>query len=102
MLALTREQVDDRDLLHRVAARSQTARSTCYGDEDLCGESGVIDLHVELEELILRGARDALASHVYAVPHVDELVDVIDDGECVSSWTKYASDLIAWMTSSAL
>lgn len=46
------------------------------GDHDLGGEGGVVDAHVEFEELVLGFAGDAFAGEVHAVPHVEEGIDV--------------------------
>ena len=69
------EHVDDGNLYHRVGTGLLAHGGAGYIDQYLTGEGGIVDAHVELEELVLGGARYALASEVHAVAHILEVVD---------------------------
>ena len=55
------QHVDDGNLNHRVAAWLQTLRGTSHVDQYLSGQCGVVNLHVELEALVLGLSTDTLA-----------------------------------------
>ena len=65
LLAVARKEVDDRNLDHRIATRLLAHGGTCHAHQDLCREGGIVDAHVELEELVLRLAGHALAGEVH-------------------------------------
>ena len=69
------QHVDNRNLDHGVTAGLQAHRGTGYIDQYLSGEGWVVDLHVELEALVLSLSADALAYEVYAVAHVANIVN---------------------------
>ena len=52
--AVAGKQVDDGDFNHCVAAGLLAQRGAGDIDEHLGGERGVVDLHIELETLVLR------------------------------------------------
>ena len=54
LVAVAREQVNDGNLYHRVASRLLTHGSSGHADKHLSCEGGIVDAHVELEELVLR------------------------------------------------
>ena len=74
LVAVSRQQIDDGYLGHRVAARLQAHGGSSHVDQHLCREGGVIDAHIELETLILRLAAHAFPYHVYAMSHVFHFV----------------------------
>ena len=76
--AVAGEVVYDGNLDHRVSAGALAQRSAGDVDQYLRGEGGIVDLHVEREELIVRASRDTFAREVHTVPHVVEGVDRFD------------------------
>ena len=58
---VTRQHVDDGNLYHRVAARLQALGSASHVDQYLSCQSGVVNLHVKFQTLILRLSADTLA-----------------------------------------
>ena len=74
LLAVAGQEGDDGPSDQVVATRLLTQGGTGGADEHLAGERGVVDAHIELEELVLRGAAHTLAGQVHAVAHVDDFV----------------------------
>ena len=66
VLAITWQVVDNGDFDHGVCSWLLFHAGTCNVDENLCREGGVVDLHVELEQLVVCRAAYALAYEVYA------------------------------------
>ena len=66
------KEVDDGYLYHGVGSRLLLQGGTRYVDKHLCGESGVVDAHVEDEVLVVGGAADSFADKVDAVAYVVE------------------------------
>ena len=73
--AVAGQVVYDGNLDHRVGTGTLAHRSARYIDEHLRGERGIVDLHVEREELIVRATRDTFARKVHTVSHVIEGID---------------------------
>ena len=69
------EKVDHRYLNHGVATGLLTHRRARRTDKHLTGQCRVVDTHIELKQLILSLARNALASHIDTVAHILEFVD---------------------------
>ena len=76
-LTIAWEHIDNRNLNHCVATRLLLERSTCYVDEYLCSKSRVVNLHVELEELVVCLTRNTLTSEVYAMTNIIECVNAL-------------------------
>ena len=76
-LTIAWEHIDYRNLNHCVATWLLLERSTCYVYEYLCGKSRVINLHVELEELVVCLTTYALTSEVYAMTNVVKCVNAL-------------------------
>ena len=74
---LAGEHVDDGNFNHRVAAGLQTHRGAGNVDQHLTGEGRVVDLHVELQALVLCLTADTLADEVDTVTHVAHVVDIL-------------------------
>lgn len=72
VLALAGEHVDDGQLNHGVAAGLLTHGGTGHVNEYLGGQGGVVNLHVELEELVVGLSTDTLAHEVDAVADIVE------------------------------
>ena len=73
-LSVARQQVDYRYFHHGVASRLLLHRSACHAYQYLCGQCGIIDAHVEFEQLILGFSRYTFAGQVYTVSHVQECI----------------------------
>ena len=71
------EHVDDGNLNHRVAGGLEAHRGASHIDKNLTGEGGIIDLHVELQALVLGLTADALADEVDTMTHVTNVVDAL-------------------------
>ena len=74
LLAVARQEVDDGNFYHRIATRLLAHGSAGHTDEDLTREGGIVNAHIELEELILGAAAHALASEIDAVAHINHIV----------------------------
>ena len=74
LFTVARQEVDDRDFHHRVAAGLLTHGSTCHAHQHLCSQCGIIDAHIELEELVLRLAGDTLPCQVHAMSHIEQCI----------------------------
>ena len=59
--AVAWEHVDDGNLDHRVAGGLEAHRGASHIDQYLTGEGGIVDLHVELQTLVLGLTADAFA-----------------------------------------
>ena len=59
--AVAWEHVDDGNLDHRVAGGLEAHRGASDIDQNLTGEGGIVDLHVELQTLVLGLTADAFA-----------------------------------------
>ena len=70
--AVAGQVVYNGNLDHRVGTGTLAHRSARHIDEHLRGEGGIVDLHVEREELIVRASRDTFAREVHTVSHVVE------------------------------
>ena len=77
LLTVTWEIVDDGNLNHGVATWLLLHGGTCNIDEHLSSEGRVVNLHIELEELVVGLATDALASEVDTVTYVIEGIDAL-------------------------
>ena len=78
VLAITWQVVDNGDFDHGVCSWLLFHAGTCNVDENLCREGGVVDLHVELEQLVVCRAAYALAYEVYAVTYVVECIYAVN------------------------
>ena len=74
---VARQHVDDGNLNHRVAGGLQAHRGTSNVDQYLTCEVRIVDLHVELEALVLRLSADTLAHEVHTVTHITNVVDAL-------------------------
>ena len=72
--ALARKQVDDRYFYHRVATGLLFHRGTGHANQYLSRQRRIVDMHVELEQLVLGFSGYAFACQVDAVSHVQQLV----------------------------
>lgn len=75
VFTIARKEVDHGHFNHRIATCLLLHGGTCYAYEHLASKGRIVDLHIEVEELILRSAAHALAGEVYAMAHVDYVVD---------------------------
>ena len=73
--AVAGQVVDDGNLDHGVSTGALAQRSAGDVDQYLRGEGGIVDLHVEREELIVRATRDTFAREVDTVTHIVEGID---------------------------
>ena len=71
---LARKQVDDRYFYHRVATGLLFHRGTGHANQYLSRQRRIVDMHVELEQLVLGFSGYAFACQVDAVSHVQQLV----------------------------
>ena len=71
-LAVAGAEIHGRDFRQGVATGGQSHAGASGTYHDLSGQSRVVNAHLELEDLVLRGARYTLALHVNAVAHVAE------------------------------
>ena len=76
LLQLDSSQVERRNLRQGVAAGLLLNYCAGAGCQHLTGEGWVVDLHSELETLVLSLAAHALAFEEDAVSHIAEVVDV--------------------------
>jgi len=72
---VARQHVDDGNLNHGVAGRLQAHRGTSNVDQYLTCEGRIVDLHVELQALVLGLSADTLAHEVHTVAHIANVVD---------------------------
>ena len=72
--ALARKQVDDRYFYHRVATGLLFHRGTGHANQYLSRQRRIVDMHVELEQLVLGLSGYAFACQVDTVSHVQQLV----------------------------
>lgn len=75
LFALSWEEVNDRHFHQGVAAWLLAHGGAGRANEHLAGEGGVVDLHVEREELVLRLSAHALSREMNAVSHVNHVVN---------------------------
>ena len=75
--AVAWEHVDDGNLDHRVAGGLEAHRGASDIDQYLTGEGGIVDLHVELQTLVLGLTADALADEVDTMTHVANIIDAL-------------------------
>ena len=75
LVAVAREIVNDRNLYHRIASRLLPHRGSRDIDEDLSGESGVVDRHIEFEALVLCLSRHAFTHEMHSVSHILDIVN---------------------------
>ena len=75
--AVAWEHVDDGNLDHRVAGRLEAHGGTSDIDQNLTGEGRIVDLHVELQTLVLGLTADALADEVDTMTHVANIIDAL-------------------------
>ena len=75
--ALAGQHVDDGNLNHRIASGLQAHGGASHIDQHLTGQGGVVDLHVELQALVLGLTRDTLAHQVHTMSHVAHIVDAL-------------------------
>ena len=74
LFAVARKEVDYRNFYHCVTSRLLFHGSACHAHQYLCGQCGVVDTHIEFEQLVLGFAGYALAGQVHAVSHVEQSV----------------------------
>lgn len=77
VLAIAWKIVNYGNLYHCVGAWLLPEGRTGCVDQYLGGKSGVVDLHIELEELVMRLAAYALTHQVYTVTYVIQLINTI-------------------------
>ena len=75
--AVAWEHVDDGNLDHRVAGGLEAHRGASDIDQNLTGEGRIVDLHVELQTLVLGLTADALADEVDTMTHVANIIDAL-------------------------
>ena len=75
LLPVTAQQVDERNFNHCVATWSLAHCGTCTANKHLGCQRGVVDAHIELEQLILCCTRNTLAGEVHAVTHIKQIVN---------------------------
>ena len=72
--AVAGEKVDNGNFYHRVASRLLLHGSACHAYQYLCGQCGVVDAHIEFEQLVLGFSGYTFAGQVYTVSHVQQCV----------------------------
>ena len=75
LFPITVQQVNERNLNHCVATGSLAHCGTCTAHKNLGCERRIVYAHIELEQLVLCCARNALAGEVHAMSHVEQVVD---------------------------
>ena len=73
-LAVAGQEVDDGNLDHRVTTWLLAHGGAGHTNENLAREGGIVDAHIELEELVLGAAAHALAGEIDPVAHIDHIV----------------------------
>ena len=76
-LAIAGQIVDDGNLYHRVGTGLLLHAGASNVDKYLGGKCGVVDLHVELEELVVGLATYTLANEVYTMTYIVECINAL-------------------------
>ena len=74
LLSVAIQQVDERYFNHCVATGCLTHCGTCTTHKNLGCERGIVDAHVELEQLVLCHSRNTLACEIHTMSHVKQVV----------------------------
>ena len=77
LLAVTRQIVDNGNLYHGVSTGLLLKCCTGCIYQYLCSKGGIVNLHIELEELIVRLTAYTLANQIYSVTYIVQFINTI-------------------------